>query len=249
MSNSISQTLRIFVDEAGSLAIKPTSESASRRVIIICAVAVSPLQEEKLLNLLPRDHNGNWLKSSDKLMCGQNALRFVRDLLDSPSDASLVLVDAGLDENYAVVNEVTEIVNRARSEAHKPHIRAPNLNYALLVKDAIIGVFGLAWKRAGYKVRSFDIVLDSGNLSRFDRKHFQQIMIENGAKHELHLQVTWCCNEDQPLLNAPDIIAGIMHRRLIYEQLKEPADLLLQAARNGRIAFQNGRTFVPLPPS
>src|SRR5215831_14594113 len=74
MSNSISQTLRIFVDEAGSLDVKPASESTSCRVIIVCAVAVPPLQEESVLSLLPRDHNGNFLKSSDKLMSDNHAL-------------------------------------------------------------------------------------------------------------------------------------------------------------------------------
>jgi|RhiMetdeSRZDD1v2_1073273.scaffolds.fasta_scaffold02409_19 hypothetical protein len=247
MSNSTSQTLRIFVDEAGSLNIKPASESASRKAIIMCAVAVPPSQEETLLSLLPRDHNGNLLKSSDKLMSERHALRFVQELLDSQSDVSLVLVDAGLDENYQVISEVTEIANRVRTESRERRIRAPNLNYELLVKDAIIGVLGPAWERAGCKVTCLDVILDSANLSMGDRKRFKQILTENSAKHGLHMEVSWCCNEDQPLLNVPDIIAGIMHRRLIHNQLEETADLLLRAWRDSRIIIQDGRTFVPLP--
>ena len=249
MTNPIKQNLRIFVDEAGSLDIKPTSDSGGRRVSIVCAVAVRASEEEILLSLLPRDSDGNLLKSSSRLLSPYQALQFVQALLNMPSFLSMVLVDIGFDENYKVLNEVAEIANRTRGLNHKRNIRPPNLNYELLASDAIVKVLGSAWERARYEVESLDVILDSDNLSRFDSNHFRQVLTQNFLKHKLHLQVNWCRNEDQPLLNAPDIIAGVMHRRLIYGQLKEPANLLLQAGRDGRIVIQDGRTFVPLPPS
>jgi hypothetical protein len=214
----------------------------------MCAVAVPLLQEEIVLSLLPRDNDGNLLKFSSKLMSPDQAFRFVQDLLDTPSYLSLVLVDAGFDENFKVLNEVREIANRTRSERHERHIAAPNLNYELLVKDAVIGALGLAAERGGSEVTSLEIVLDTANLTEGDQRHFSRVLIENSDEYGFYIRkVTWCRNEDQPLLNTPDIIAGIMHRRFIHNELEESADLFLQAGRDRRIVIQDGRTFVPLP--
>jgi len=233
----------IYVDEAGTPDIRPLSVLGSRRAYITCAVIIPIKVQKKVLDLLP-NHNGNYLKSSDVNFTEEMAISFVTALLSLDVDIALILIDASDAENHEISKLAAAKSNNGRSIKHEPHIKPSSLMYSLLATEAAVNAIIGASIRNQLQIRSLDLTFDNANLSNLHRKELVDDLRQFSPKYELAFaNVAWKSEQEQPLLLVPDLIAGIVHRRLISGGCVEAWEILWDAYNSQRISIQDGKEF------
>lgn len=239
---SIIPPYTVLVDEAGTPSFEIAQASESSRGYIAAAVVIPELEREALNNILPRDSRGQLLKSASQGMTPNIATSFVTNLMNTKVDVCLVLLRTDSSTNVELASELTELAKERRNARHKPHISTSCLVYFLVVKDAILRAWDQVSRRLSTNLSYFDVVMDTANVSKYDKGLFQKVLKQAMQQHSgvVCRDVRWVSPKDEPLLNIPDILAGVYLRNVMHKDVPEAWQLLEAADRNGRIFIQDG---------
>src|SRR5262245_33732233 len=113
----------IYVDEANTPLFEP--QPGVSTPYAVAAVAVSPLDRDDIIAILPRDKAGNLLKSSSSFMTDELAAAFIKKLLTFDTLIALVGVDATDPENCSLADAMIKKANNNR----RKRLTKPNLMY------------------------------------------------------------------------------------------------------------------------
>ncbi len=242
----IEPPLTIFVDEAGSPTYRALGKNGIFAGYIPCAAAVPTIDRKKLLAILPKDSSGGFIKSSHKEFTPKKAANLVQALLKSNIQIAALLIDPTHPKSIQAAQNTTKIVNAHRQEAHHPKITEAGQTYIHFVWQVIHNVLKTTLEQTGELPEFFDVVLDKGPLKNRHQSQYRKALKDAAENNGRCIRkVEWSDEESEPLLNIPDLVAGIFHRDASYGDASTARQILQDAGRSGRISIQDGLKINP----
>jgi hypothetical protein len=231
----------IFVDECGTPSFIDAGSSFKDRGYVAVATLVPALERARLLEILPRGSDGSLLKASSREMSPDIATTFIKQMLKTPVDLALVMLDTGSSQNEEIASRAAEIARRSRRKNRVPQINGGVLMYLLMVNAAIINAWSHSAIRHRRELKFFEVVMDDFSMTNcnrdFFRSEFQSEMVSQGVCVN---SIRWEAEEQEPLLYIPDLFAGVCRRQLTHGDVGEAWDIIYAAAQSGRIGLQDG---------
>lgn len=220
----------IYVDESNTPIFK-TNKSRIESAYVVCAIAIPILDKQKVENLLPRDETGCLMKSSSVSLTDDTVSRFLDRILAFDILFSLVGLDTVDEENCKIAKSLTDKANRNR----RKKIKQPNLMYARVAAEAIIAIYG------SNRLSFFDIIFDSNNLPKHEFNLFKNVLTDNFAKRSVKIrEITRKTEQQEPLLLAADIIAGVGRRWDTHQNVPKSGEKIIKGQKLGKVFIHNG---------
>lgn len=248
---NLTAPLAVFVDEAGSADFREPAIGERKRAFTVCAVAVPASAFRGLLQIIPRNAAGDFLKSSHRDFNNSLAVAFADGLIRSKAEVGAVLVDPGIAENIALASRQAKLANDRRTIARDaeaseqgkrlhPEIKPHDLCYLSFLFQAVFACFEVYYAR-NQAVPSFvDFVVDTREIDEFQQNRFVSEFRRICGKGGIHIgKFEWKREEDEPLLLLPDLFGGILCREDRYRDVGSAAQKLWDAERTGRFKFVN----------
>jgi hypothetical protein len=235
--------VRVFIDDAGSRSFNVEGDLDGPCGSVTCAVSVPVLNEGAVFDLLPRSSKtGALLKAQSPELSPEQATTAVESILRLDGvDIAVLVVDTSSHQNLETFQQAKHASDTVRRALKERRISGPNLLYILFAAQAVALVWGVARRRREHRFAFFELILDEANLHHKEEQLLRRIVTEASAEHQIrYQQITWANEENEPLLHVPDLIAGIYHRGILYDDVRECIQILEAASRSGRIRVAQG---------
>lgn len=231
----------IFVDESGSPSFIDAGSSFKDRGYVAAAILVPALERARLIEMLPRGSDGSLLKASSREMSPDIAATFIEQVLNTPVDISLVMLDTGSGQNEEIAYRAAEIARRSRRKNGVPPINGCGLMYLLMVSTAIINAWSHEAIRHNRELKYFEVVMDNFSMTNYNRDFFRsEFQLEMVRQGVCVNSIQWETEEDEPLLYIPDLFAGVCRRQLTNGDVGEAWATIDAAIQSRRIGLQDG---------
>jgi hypothetical protein len=241
--------LYVLVDESGTPAFRAPQPGMPPDAFVMAAVGIRQRDRLLLRHLLPKKVNGRPRKSTDRRLTDELAATFISKLLQSEASISIVTLDPSHPETIQIAEDAVASANAWRKRDGIPQTSARSLAHVLLGCDAVFNAFDMECKSRGYRIASVDIVFDEYGFSDEECSLIRSRILQVGKQNNLEIkEMLWLSDKYEPLLAAPDIIAGVAYREYCSDSRPKSWGLLRAAFESKRISIQNGREFKSLPP-
>jgi len=219
----------IYVDEANTPLFEARPGLCTPYAV--AAVAMSPLDKDKIIAILPRDDSGNLLKSSSVSMTDELAANFIRNLLALNVLVALVGVDASDPENCGLADVMISKANEIR----RKKLTKSNMMYVRTVVQALANIWSTD------KITFFDLILDSSSLPKKESRRFCSVLQEKlGSRGTTVREIRWQTEQVEPLLLAPDILAGVGSRWSTHQDVPASWNEIVRGHSAGKLIIENG---------
>lgn len=221
---------KVYIDESNTPIFK-TNKSRAESSYTVCAIAVSILDKKRVENLLPRDKAGCLMKSSSRDMTDDIVSQFLDAILECDILFSLVGLDTSVEVNCQIADSLTNTANQNR----KKKIKQSNLMYARVAAEAIIAIYG------SKRLTFFDIIFDCNSLPKNEFNLLKNILRDQFAKRGVVIKEVMRKSEQQePLLLAADIIAGVGRRWDTHQDIPQSWEKIIKGKSLGKVFIRNG---------
>lgn len=220
----------IYIDES-NVPVFSDSKKRDDAPYVVCAIVIPILAKQDIELLLPRDKDGQIMKSSSPDLTDTAAAQFINNLMVFDVLFSIVVLDTKDKENCEIANSLTNNANRNR----RKKIRQANLMYIRTAAEAIITVLG------SNKISFFDIIFDSNSLPRNEFELFKNILKVQFAHRGVKIRdITQKTEQQESLLLAADIIAGVGRRWDTHKDVPQSWSAILKGQGSGKVFIRNG---------
>ncbi|MFA4828568.1 MAG: hypothetical protein WC855_07270 [Thermodesulfovibrionales bacterium] len=220
----------IYIDESNTPIFK-TNKQRRESPYAVCAIAISILDKKRIENLLPRDETGGLMKFSSLGLTDGTVSQFLDGILESDILFSLVGLDTSAEENCQFAELLTDTANQHR----RKKIKQSNLMYARVAAEAIIAIYG------SNRLSFFDIIFDSNSLPKNEFNLLKNILKDKFAKRGVIIrEITRKTEQQEPLLLAADIIAGVGRRWDTHQDVPQSWGKIIKGQKLGKVIIRNG---------
>lgn len=220
----------IYIDESNTPIFK-TNKLRTESPYAVCAIAISILDKKMIENLLPRDETGCLMKFSSLGLTDGMVAQFLDRIFESDILFSLVGLDTSDEENCQIAESLTNIANQNR----RKKIKQSNLMYARVAAEAIITIYGST------RLSFFNINFDSNSLPKNEFNLLKNILRDNFAKRGVEIkEITRKTEQQEPLLLAADIIAGVGRRWDTHQDVPQSWEKIIKGQTLGKVFIRNG---------
>lgn len=226
---NIIPSMEIYVDESNTPLFDPQPDTCT--LFAVAAIAIFPQEKDKIIDILPRDKNGNLLKASSSSMTDEIAATFIKKLLMFNVVVALVGVDATDSENCALADIMISKANNNR----RKKLTKGNMMYVITIAQALANIW------SSNRITSFDLILDSSSLPKKESQLFCSVLQEKfGSRRTAVREVIWRTEQEEPLLHAPDILAGVGSRWATHQDVPASWNEVVHGQSTGKIKIVNG---------
>lgn len=219
----------IYVDEANTPLFEPRPGLCTPYAV--AAVAMSPLDKDKVIAILPRDVSGNLLKSSSVSMTDELAANFIKKLLALNVLVTLVGVDASDPGNCCLA----DLMNSKANEIRHKKLTKSNMMYVRTVVQALANIWSTD------NITFFDLILDSSSLPKKESRLFCSVLQDKfGSRGTTVREIRWQTEQVEPLLLAPDILAGVGSRWTTHQDVPASWNEIVRGHSAGKLIIENG---------
>lgn len=225
----------VFVDESNSPLFRP-SRCEKNHPYVVSAVAIVFEDKPEVLRILPRGTRGAFLKSSSEEFCDAIGETFLVGLFRLRVSIALVGVDATEPENCSIADVLVDRANQHRQKK----LSKSNLMYLRTVTQALVNIWQCS-PFTGGELTFFDLTLDSNSLPDQERALFEEILRERFRDRGCRLSsIAWMTDQNEPLLCAADIVAGVGKRWSSHQDVPMSWQQLSKGESRGMVRIQNG---------
>lgn len=231
---SLVPPVSVFVDESNSPLFQASCEK--NYPYVVSAVAIVFSDKPKVLRILPRGTNGALLKSSSREFSDGIGETFLAKLFGLRVSIALVGVDGADSENCSIADE---LVNKANQYRHKK-LSKSNLMCLRTLTQALVNIWQCSPFSKG-EMTFFDLIFDSNSQTSDEKDLFEKILHTNFQKKGCRLNsIRWMKEEEEPLLYAADIVAGVGRRWSSHADVPLSWQQIMFGQSKGKVRVENG---------
>ena len=236
---NIEPAFTIFIDESGSPVFQKTTERVG--AYVVSAVCLPEIQRDDALNIIPKNPKGDFLKFSDRQLKSSELLGFMRRLFQLDVIVSIVMVRTDNPGNIKHAIALTDMANRNRKQRHNPKIKTAGLFYMLCSNIALINAWDRSGRAKGEDLSFFNLIYDNAPLGKSEKQLIMESLPITFRKVQSKFnRISWKSEQEEPLLNLPDLIAGTCVRQAVRGDVHEVWEVLETAEKRGTVFIQDG---------
>jgi hypothetical protein len=191
------------------------SAETKKRGLVICAFLVADSAREEVISLLPRDHSsGQFLKASSRTTNDTTVALFLTTLLTQGLDFGACLISLDVDDpgNLFNVVDATRYANFNRSSKSMRPLGRTDMAYWLFYPKALLEITRISWIRRRERPNHLEVVFDSEQIEAYLGTEIAESLQESFAQQGIDFDLEWRNEQADPMLNAPDLLAGALLR-------------------------------------